>query len=624
MNSYGFLLKKLNIVGDGVEAAEVVFKPGLNVISGPSNTGKSYIFQCIDFMMGAEKIPKEIDENKLYTTVLLEIEDANGISWVLKRSLLGGDFHLIQNSIDSIQETDEVKGLLHQFSAKNPDNISSFLFRISGIKEAKILKNVRTRETGNLTCRIISQLFLVSENDIIKESSPIYMDSGYANTTSKWAFNYLLTGIDSSSVIKLLDLKISKAEHAARLEVFNSLINDLEEDIAALKGEEEKIPKRIDEIESFMAELSNKINLNSQAVIDHQLARKKAWEDNHEANSRIIVIDELLKRFKLLNDHYSSDLARLEFINEGQHYYEQLEDVSCPYCGTSFQGHNSEFFCEKEGKKSIDIQNALQSEVKKIHIHMKDLTKTMSALLEERREKAKISEKNRAIIDETDLIIKRTLEPTVAAQKNKLAELINAHKALNKLEAKKERLRELWQARSDLIQKGHDTNQDDNSKLTIDRDALRKLCDIIKQVLDAWKYPDSGIVEFDEPTMDFVIGGKRRQSNGKGIRSITHAAFNIAFLNYCIQNDRPHPGIIVLDSPLTTFREGQQESFEEVSGEIQSSFFNSLASAQYGQIIILENKEPPLEVKNQINYIEFSGKNNPGRQGFFPPLPAAL
>ena len=39
-----FYIAKLRISGDGKETSVVDFTEGLNIVCGPSNTGKSYIF----------------------------------------------------------------------------------------------------------------------------------------------------------------------------------------------------------------------------------------------------------------------------------------------------------------------------------------------------------------------------------------------------------------------------------------------------------------------------------------------------------------------------------------------------------------------------------------------------
>lgn len=58
MNEYGFIILKLKLTGKDIPTAEIDFKRGVNVITGASNTGKSFILNCIDYMFGAGEILK--------------------------------------------------------------------------------------------------------------------------------------------------------------------------------------------------------------------------------------------------------------------------------------------------------------------------------------------------------------------------------------------------------------------------------------------------------------------------------------------------------------------------------------------------------------------------------------
>src|SRR5690606_16267238 len=55
----------------------------------------------------------------------------------------------------------------------------------------------------------------------------------------------------------------------------------------------------------------------------------------------------------------------------------------------------------------------------------------------------------------------------------------------------------------------------------------------VSTILTAWNFPGECHVYFDKQSTDFVIDGKPRASRGKGLRAITHAAVNIALLEYC-------------------------------------------------------------------------------------------
>src|SRR6266700_6760167 len=93
--TFGFVLRKLTLTGQDVEKAELLFTRGLNVIAGPSDTGKTFIAECIDFAMGGGAPPKEIPEAVSYTSILLELESQDRLRiFVLERGLRGGDIRL--------------------------------------------------------------------------------------------------------------------------------------------------------------------------------------------------------------------------------------------------------------------------------------------------------------------------------------------------------------------------------------------------------------------------------------------------------------------------------------------------------------------------------------------------
>jgi hypothetical protein len=69
MNKSGFWLTSLTLTGSNVSPAEISFSNGLNVISGPSDTGKTFIAQCINFILGESKTPETGPEAMPYELV---------------------------------------------------------------------------------------------------------------------------------------------------------------------------------------------------------------------------------------------------------------------------------------------------------------------------------------------------------------------------------------------------------------------------------------------------------------------------------------------------------------------------------------------------------------------------
>lgn len=139
----------------------------------------------------------------------------------------------------------------------------------------------------------------------------------------------------------------------------------------------------------------------------------------------------------------------------------------------------------------------------------------------------------------------------------------------------------------------------------------------------AWRYPDLGVVAFDTDKGDLVIGGQDRANKGKGYRAITYAAFAIGLMKYCRLKSIPHPGIVVLDTPVNPYKgPTPTDTTERVSDAVKTAFFEYLADDTSGdQVIVMENEEPPASVRDRVQYVEFTKNRSMGRYGFFPPLP---
>jgi hypothetical protein len=160
--------------------------------------------------------------------------------------------------------------------------------------------------------------------------------------------------------------------------------------------------------------------------------------------------------------------------------------------------------------------------------------------------------------------------------------------------------------------------------------SLSRLSQIIAALLQRWKVPDAAPAHFDHDDFDLVVAGQPRSSRGKGIRAILHAAYSLGLADYCEKMQYPHPGFVILDSPLITYRgpdvqlesDGPDQITEEhVSHSVANAFFRYLASDYGGQVIVLENTDPPTEIALGPGVIRFTRSADVGRFGFFPVQP---
>ena len=106
---------------------------------------------------------------------------------------------------------------------------------------------------------------------------------------------------------------------------------------------------------------------------------------------------------------------------------------------------------------------------------------------------------------------------------------------------------------------------------------LDEYAQVTQRLLRAWGFPGAGRVHFDSSAKDSVIDGQR---SGKGVRAITHAAMTIGLMEFCRENDLPHIGSVVIDSPLLAYREPESaENSALTNSDLKVRFYEYLARA---------------------------------------------
>ena len=141
----------------------------------------------------------------------------------------------------------------------------------------------------------------------------------------------------------------------------------------------------------------------------------------------------------------------------------------------------------------------------------------------------------------------------------------------------------------------------------------------VEALLKAWHFPGLDRVSFSEDDQDVVISSRARRSHGKGVRAITRAAFNLALLRLCVEEERPFPNFVLIDSPLLVYEQpdADESTFsQDVKGHFWESVKTSFADVQ---IIVIENvgQLPSDGELSDANVTRFTGSDH-GRRGFVP------
>lgn len=618
-------IREVRLTGASKKDASIRFVPGGNVIAGVSDSGKSYILRCVDFVLGAEEMTKKIDEAVGYEFAYIEFANSDGTkSLTFKRHLNGGDVSVFHTSIDKVTGEGQIVLWKRQGKSLAPD-ITSVFFPFAGIQEARLLASASSGATNRLTIRTLLTAFLVDEGAIIAERSPLYSDTGFDNPSRKRMLSYLLTGKDDSGLITAAKSKSAQAEARAKFALIQDLLAPIEKRLSQgqpfREGEHVLTIERVDEA---IERLSSSLSEDRQERARLQAERSEALNSIQTAEGQILAIGELLTRYSLLSTRYESDLRRLDFVAEGSYFFEQLQEARCPLCD---QPMDEEHVGHVTGRaRSKAVYSSAKAEAGKINGLKKDLGDAIASL--EARRTARIEElvEARGILEDINQRIDRDLAPALRVTKGRLDELIKRRLELESLKADTEQIEALKKAKAEL-QNDAAGKRSPAPKVELDTFAIGKFCLEIEALLKEWSWKGQGRVTFDDKSCDIIVDGRHRQSHGKGIRAILHAAFIIALLKYCDKNSMPHPGFVMLDSPLTTFKQKKDQPRVETPAEskidpgIESAFWASIASIQTGlQIIVFDNKEPPSDIASKLAYSWFAGPDvsEGERLGFIP------
>jgi hypothetical protein len=345
--------------------------------------------------------------------------------------------------------------------------------------------------------------------------------------------------------------------------------------------------------------------------------RNKHWEDLQKFKSKKLFVTEQLKRLRLLNQFYETDRKRLEAVLEAGKAFEQLPGGICAVCGSRAEESKAatsveEFkvACTRELQKLASLSKELQTAVSDMEHEEESIdTSIAEAEGELKQIEHDLTEKLKPQSSQADLGLTELirLKGSVTRAVDIEAEIANLNQRLN----------EIGLAKKAKKAKTTPTGNIGTAKAA-------RFCETVQETLTAWKYPLKGNVSFDaDPKkFDLVLGDQDRASMGKGYRAITHAAFVIGLMRYCRRENIPHPGFVILDTPLNPFKGPDEGPSGKVNDEMKDAFYEDLARDTSGdQFIILENTEPPQSVIKTVRYHHFSKNTQSGRYGFFPTSP---
>ena len=586
------VLRHLAFAGKGIEPAVLKLEDGVNVVYGASNTGKSFTVDAIDFMLGAgDPLSKDIEQLASYEDVMLGMTLPGLGDVTLSRGVAGGNLQLFTGLHFAKPSDVQPRKLAAKHSGKNREaNLSALLLDLLGFEALEVVKKSTTGEKNSFTFRSVAPFALVKEGAMLSTDGPAFSNNR-REASERSIFKAFLTGVDDSAIVAMVDPKISKARVSGKVEFVDEMLARIEESLGAegpgleqLAGQLENLDNELEDLEEQMKE--------RQAEVDRLTAVRRATRDAIDAETREVGELHLsIARFTELSQVYQTDLMRLALIEEGGVVLLAMTSRPCPLCG-AMPEHQHHDHGVAEAQATYD---AAKLEIAKITRDQTLLASTSESLQAEVRGKAAHREELlielRRVEQQLDLV--RPQEASMRSAYESLS--IRRREVSGRIDLMQDKSR--WVARKQtLLTESASAPKSLKLMLGPSGPAGHDLAQAIQGVLSDWGYPGNVAVSFDLEALDIRLNGKIRTANGKGVRALLHAAFNVGLLIHCREKGLPHPGFLVLDTPLLTYREPEKNAkFEPIEDEEKAlrasgllhKFFEHLHSLKDVQFLIL-------------------------------------
>ncbi|MFS0715372.1 AAA family ATPase [Microbacterium sp. 2P01SA-2] len=604
-------LSHLTFTGTNATPASVDFSRHVTVIHGPSDTGKSFIVDAIDFVLGAKQL-KEIPEREGYSRVLLGLALPTGEPVTLARSVDGGGISLYRADIRVEPSTPPDETLAAKHSAANMKNISRYLLDQVGLDERHVRKNAQN-VTNMVSFRDLTRLCLIGETEMQAEEAPGLSGNPVNKTKEVSVLKLLLSGEDDSALAAVPSAQEQKRLRGARQEVVERMLSQLESQLqdvaepAELMTQLGKLNRTIDDHSTMLGTLAAQ---RGQLLRDYNELQSADSAQRSEYSDAAA----LRQRFALLQRQYESDLARLEMIAEAGNLLGYFRRRTCVFCGAEPASQHLNVGCEGD---STSFGRSVDSETRKTQGLLDDLRVTIESLdtrTEALRTSISMTRRNAMALQKGIEELDARMNP----EKGNLRELLGKRSEIEKHLSLYEQVKTL----EDMIRRIADETEAEVATAVagLSLTAVREFSAEISKRLAEWGYPGAGSVRYDRSELDIIAGDQQRAAHGKGVRAVLHAAFTLALAQYCFDRELPHPGFVVLDSPLVTYRPPDQSSErgDEPPEGVVRAFYRDVQDNFDGQIIIVENTDPLDPLGADAFDIRFTKRVDDGRYGFMP------
>ncbi|MGC5361461.1 hypothetical protein ACPXCE_07160 [Streptomyces sp. DT24] len=593
--------------------ATVDFDPSLTVVYGASDTGKSFVAESIEYMLGGSKL--DLSEAEGYSQILLGLELDGGTPLTLLRAPESNTIHVHRADLRELVTRPSDFDVTAKHTGRSKNSLSQFLLGSLGWDDLRIRAN-DAGGTRELRLSDLVHLSVVPENRMVDKRSPVlHSSSANGKAAAASVMRLLLTGESDTEVTTGMNAG-QRRVNKGQVSLLDRIIVDLQTKLRTSENIQE-LHDRHGRLQTTIDGYSRAVETITQQHLNSVAERMSVTEELAEIEARLAEVGDLMSRFALLEKQYRSDIDRLVMVTEAGNLLGFFKVGTCVFCGAERE-HQHPDHGERE---TTQLHLAVETEMAKTTSLLDDLLPTMRDLRSQLEELSNRREELKASAAQLDADISVT-RGQLAPLREDMDQHLEVRSAIERDLDLHQRIEELEERRSHLD--GEAATPAHRPTDYIPNRTLSAFDQVLQHTLEAWKVPSVEYAEYDQYQMEIRAGNRLRASRGKGVRSVLHSAFTTALAHYCREHDRPHPGLVVLDSPVVTYR-GPHESDPQgeapgddvlMTSTVVDHFYRNMLTFP-GQVIIFENPDPPRDVIAQARTHRF-GLHEGDRAGFFP------
>lgn len=600
----------------------------ISFIAGEISTGKTSILEFIAYCLGAKEYPQHPEVQRSVRAALVEVE-LNGVRFVIERTCVerASTVATVHSCpLDGLDES-HTSVQLKISPPSDPASLSTFLLASFGLSDVDLREAPTQPSSGTdrLSIRDLLRLVLVRYQNLGGENL-LLEHQPQVRLKHEQVIDLLFNAHDNrtaSLASQIKDLERDIETRQGELNTITAFLTEqrvptpevLQEQLDTLDAERAESQSVLREIESQMSAVAE---FGNQQRTAHVAATQRA---NAAANDRRTAATQI-ERLTALAAQYDQDVKKLTFAREASVMFDPLMISVCPWCFqavTPTAGDDSDCsLCHQPlevGADTADTGFDISKELRAV----KQRAKELAGLLDELHSAA--DEANRtyddAVAEATasqvalDQAMQARFAPYIDQRDSLVASLAasaqdadQVRRLMRMHDGAQRRSEELGSLRQRLVDLTADQANAETTHHTR-VEAAEALSDRFAAILAAFKFPKLAEAHVDGRYVPHVRGQVYNRLGSTGARTLVSLAWYLALFELTTEQDGPHPGLLMIDSPQKGLLaqqdqpadEDEQESFRDAS--IAESVYRHLldwASTAGGsaQIIVVDNLPQPM------------------------------